>query len=146
MYTILEMKGYEPKKIWEKDDTIYNEALYMRWNMKFMVINLSGIRLLSDREFNDYIHEGKYLYNKERYSIAERMEDKYILKCLKLVNEANIEYKKNNEKNFTSDIVIQEMLKDEEIFYKISKEKAYKLLNVLEINNVDEVYKKLIIK
>ena len=23
MYTILEMKGYEPKKIWEKEDTIY---------------------------------------------------------------------------------------------------------------------------
>ena len=74
------------------------------------------------------------------------MEDKYILKCLKLINETNIEYKKNNEKNFTSDIVIQEMLKDEEIFFKISKEKAYKILNALEINNVDEVYKKLMIK
>ena len=70
------------------------------------------------------------------------MEDKYILKCLKLINETNIEYKKNNEKDFTSDIVIQEMLKDEEIFFKISKEKAYKILNALEINNVDEVYKK----
>lgn len=74
------------------------------------------------------------------------MEDKYILKCLKLINETNIEHKKNNEKDFTSDIVIQEMLKDEEIFYKISKEKAYKILNALEINNVDEVYKKLMIK
>ncbi len=74
MYTILEMKGYEPKKIWEKEDTIYKESLYMRWNMKFMVINSSGIKILSDREFNDYIHEGKYLHNKERYTIAERME------------------------------------------------------------------------
>lgn len=74
------------------------------------------------------------------------MEDKYILKCLKLINETNIDYKKNNEKDFTSDIVIQEMLKDEEIFFKISKEKAYKILNALEINNADAVYKKLMIK
>ncbi len=74
MHTILEMKGYEPKKIWEKEDTIYKESLYMRWNMKFMVINSSGIKILSDREFNDYIHEGKYLHNKEIYTIAERLE------------------------------------------------------------------------
>lgn len=74
MQTILEMKGYEPKKIWEKEKTIYKESLYMRWNMKFMVINSSGIKILSDREFNDYIHEGKFLPNKERYPIAERME------------------------------------------------------------------------
>ena len=74
------------------------------------------------------------------------MEDKNILKCIKIINETNIEYKKNNEKDITSDILIQEMLKDEEIFYKISKEKAYKLLNALEINNVDEIYKKLMIR
>ena len=74
MCTILEMKGYEPKKIWEKEDTTYKETLYMRWNMNFMVINSSGIKILSDREFNDYIHEGKYLHNKERHTIAERME------------------------------------------------------------------------
>lgn len=74
MCTILEMKGYEPKKIWEKEDTMYKETLYMRWNMKFMVINLSGIKIFNDREFNDYIHEGKYLHNRERHTIAERME------------------------------------------------------------------------
>lgn len=74
MYTILKMKGYEPKKIFENEDTTYKESLYMRWNMKFMVINSSGIKILSDREFNDYIHEGKYLHNKESYTIAERME------------------------------------------------------------------------
>lgn len=74
MYTILKMKGYEPKKIFENEDTTYKESLYMRWNMKFMVINSSGIKILSDREFNDYIHEGKYMHNKERYTIAERME------------------------------------------------------------------------
>ena len=74
MYTILEMKGYEPKKIWEKESSIYKESLYMRWNMKFMVINSSGMKMLSDREFNDYIHEGKYVHNNERYPIVERMD------------------------------------------------------------------------
>lgn len=74
MCTILEMKGYEPKKIWEKEGTIYKEILYMRWNMDFMVINSLGLKILSDREFNDYIHEGKYLHNRERRTIAEEME------------------------------------------------------------------------
>ena len=75
------------------------------------------------------------------------MEDNtFILDCLKLINETNIEYKKNNEKDFTSDLLIQEMLKDEGIFFNISKEKAYEILNALEINNVDEVYKKMMIK
>ena len=71
MCTILEMKGYEPKKIWEKEGTIYKETLYMRWNMDFMVINSLGLKILSDREFNDYIHEGKYLHNRERHIMAE---------------------------------------------------------------------------
>ena len=74
MCTILEMKGYEPKKIWEKEGTIYKETLYMRWNMDFMVINSLGLKILSDREFNDYIHEGKYLHNIERHTMAEEME------------------------------------------------------------------------
>ncbi len=74
MCTILEMKGYEPKKIWEKEGTIYKETLYMRWNMDFMVINSLGLKILSDREFNDYIHEGKYLHNRERHIMAEEME------------------------------------------------------------------------
>lgn len=74
MYTILEMKGYEPKKVWEKENKTYKETLYMRWNMKFIVINSSGIKILSDREFNDNIHEGKYVHNKERHIISEGIE------------------------------------------------------------------------
>ena len=74
MCKILEMKGYEPKKIWEKENMIYNEIIYMRWNMGFMVINSLGAKILSDREFNDCIHEGKHLHNRERHAIAERME------------------------------------------------------------------------
>lgn len=71
------------------------------------------------------------------------MEDKDIFKCIKLINETNIEYKRNNGKNYTSDKEIQEMLENEELFSVISKEKAYKILNELGINNIDEVYKKL---
>lgn len=74
------------------------------------------------------------------------MEDRDIFKCIKLINETNIEYKKKNGKDYTSDSTIQEILKDEQIFFKISKEKAYKILNALEINNIDDVYKKLITK
>ena len=74
------------------------------------------------------------------------MEDTNIFKCIKLINEANIEYKKKNKKDYVSDITIQEMLKDEKIFFKISKEKAYKILNALEVNNIDEVYEKLTYK
>ena len=47
------------------------------------------------------------------------MEDTNIFKCIKLINEANIEYKKKNKKDYVSDITIQEMLKDEKIFFKI---------------------------
>ena len=72
------------------------------------------------------------------------MDNKYILECLKLINETNIEYKEKNKIEYISDLVIQEMLKDEKIFFKISKEKAYKLLNSLEIKNIDDLYKKLI--
>lgn len=74
------------------------------------------------------------------------MEDKDIFKCIKLINETNIEYKKKKQKDYTRDSAIQEILKDEEIFFKISKEKAYKILDLLGINNIDEVYKKLITK
>lgn len=74
------------------------------------------------------------------------MEDKDIFKCIKLINETNIEYKKKNKKDYINDSTIQEMLKDEKVFFKISKEKAYKILNALEINNIDEIYKKLVYK
>ena len=71
------------------------------------------------------------------------MEDKDIFKCIKLINETNIEFKKNNMKDYTSDREIQKMLEDEKLFSVISKEEAYKILNALGINSIDEVYKKL---
>lgn len=74
MCTILEMKGYEPEKIWEKEGEKYKETIYMRWNMKFIVINSSGIRALSEKEFCDKIHEGKYLHSRERYLIKKELD------------------------------------------------------------------------
>lgn len=71
------------------------------------------------------------------------MEDKNIFECIKLINETNIEYKKNNGKDYTSDIEIQGMLENEELFFEISREKAYKILNELGIKNIEKVYKKL---
>ncbi len=71
------------------------------------------------------------------------MEDKYIFECIKLINETNIEFKKNNMEDYTSDREIQKMLENKELFFVISKEKAYEILNELGINNIDEVYKKL---
>lgn len=71
------------------------------------------------------------------------MEDKYIFECIKLINETNIEFKKNNMEDYTSDREIQTMLENKELFSVISKEKAYEILNELGINNIDEVYKKL---
>ena len=64
------------------------------------------------------------------------MEDKNIFECIKLINETNIEYKKNNGKDYTSDIEIQGMLENEELFFEISREKAYKILNELGIKNI----------
>ena len=72
------------------------------------------------------------------------MDNKDIFKCIKIINETNIEYKIRNGKDYNIDNVIREMLKDERIFFKISKEKAYKILRVLEIENLDNVYEKLI--
>lgn len=71
------------------------------------------------------------------------MEDKDIFKCIELINETNIEYKKKNGKDYSNDRKIQELLKDEGLFSKISKEKAYQILSMLEIKNVDEIYKRL---
>ena len=72
------------------------------------------------------------------------MDNKDIFKCIKIINETNIEYKIRNGKDYNIDNVIREILKDERIFFKISKEKAYKILRVLEIENLDNVYEKLI--
>ncbi len=74
------------------------------------------------------------------------MEDKDIFKCIEIINETNLEYKKNNKIDYTKDINIKKLLKDKELFFKISKEEADKILNDLDIKKIDEVYEKLMIK
>lgn len=74
------------------------------------------------------------------------MEDNNILKCIRIMNDTNIEYKKRRNEDYSTDNVIHEMLKDNQIFSKISQEKAYMILRTLEIKNIDETYKKLINK
>lgn len=74
------------------------------------------------------------------------MEDNNILKCIRIMNDTNIEYKKRRNEDYSIDNDIHEMLKDNQIFLKISQEKAYMILRTLEVKNVDETYKKLINK
>ena len=74
MKPILEFKGYEPQKIWVKDDNKYIQTLYLAWNMGYMVINSLGIEILSSREFFDNIQEGKYLPNTNRNEVAKEID------------------------------------------------------------------------
>lgn len=74
MVPILELKGYEPKKMWVKDGENYIQTIYMNWNMGYVVINSLGIEVLSERAFCDNIHEGKYLLNKNRSEVAKEFE------------------------------------------------------------------------
>lgn len=74
------------------------------------------------------------------------MEDNNILKCIRIMNDTNIEYKKRKNEDYSIDNDIHEMLKDNQIFLKISQEKAYMILRTLEVKNVGETYKKLINK
>lgn len=74
------------------------------------------------------------------------MEDNNILKCIRIMNDTNIEYKKRRNEDYSIDNDIHEMLKDNQIFLKISQEKAYMILRTLEVKNVGETYKKLINK
>lgn len=74
MKPVLEFKGYEPKKIWVKDDNKYIQTLYLTWNMGYMVINSLGIEILSSREFFNNIQDGKYLPNKNRSEVAKEID------------------------------------------------------------------------
>lgn len=74
MKPILEFKGYEPKKIWLKDNDKYIQTLYLAWNMGYMVINSLGTQILSSKEFWDNIQEGKYLPNKNRSEVAKEID------------------------------------------------------------------------
>lgn len=71
------------------------------------------------------------------------MESNNILKCIRLMNDINIEYKKRRNEDYSIDNVIHEMLKDDQIFFKISQEKAYMILQTLGVKNIEKAYKEL---
>lgn len=69
----LKLKGYEPKKIWQKNGDIYDQTLYIPWGMKYCVISVSGIEILNSKAFFDNIQDGKYLPNKNGDEIAKEI-------------------------------------------------------------------------
>ena len=74
------------------------------------------------------------------------MDDVNIFECIKIMNETNIDYKIKTNKDYNMDIEIRNMLKDETLFFKITKQRAFQLLEALEINKekINQVYEKLI--
>lgn len=74
------------------------------------------------------------------------MDDVNIFECINIMNETNIDYKIENKKDYSVDIEIRNMLKDEAIFFKITKKRAYQLLEALEIKKekINKIYEELI--
>ena len=68
------------------------------------------------------------------------------IKVIKVMNEAMMEMRKEKKENYEINLKIEKYLQDEAIFFKIVKEKAYKILENVGVKkeNIEEVYKKLI--
>ena len=64
------------------------------------------------------------------------------------MNETNIDYKIKNKEDYNINLEIRDILKDEAIFFKITKQRAYQLLEKLEIKKekINTVYEELISK
>lgn len=76
------------------------------------------------------------------------MDDVNVFECIKIINETNIEFKAKKKIDYSIDLKIRDILKDEAIFFKVTKQKAYQILEVLEIKKekINIVYEKLISK
>ena len=74
------------------------------------------------------------------------MDNMNIFECINIMNETNIDYKLKNKEDYSINLEIKNLLKDESIFFKIVKQRAYQLLQYLEIKNenIDKIYKQLI--
>ena len=72
------------------------------------------------------------------------MMDEFIV--INVMNEATLKLLKGKNENYEKNLKIQELLKDEAIFFKISKEKSFTILqNVgVKLDQLENVYKKLI--
>lgn len=67
-------------------------------------------------------------------------------KVIEVMNRARIEVLKDKKEDYTLNEKIQEYLKDETFFFRINKEKACRILQVVGIKkeSLEEVYQKLI--
>lgn len=76
------------------------------------------------------------------------MDDLNVFECINIMNETNMDYKIKNKKDYNINIEIRNILKDEAIFFKITQQKAYKILEELEIKTqkINKVYEELISK
>lgn len=74
------------------------------------------------------------------------MDEVIIFECINIMNETNISYKIKNKKDYNTDKEIRNLLKDEALFFKITKQRAYQLLEALEIKKekINKVYEVLI--
>lgn len=67
-------------------------------------------------------------------------------KVIEVMNKARIEVLKDKKEDYSLNEKIQKYLKYESLFFRISKEKAYKILQAVGIKkeSLEEVYQKLI--
>ena len=67
-------------------------------------------------------------------------------KVIEVMNRARIEVLKDKKEDYSLNQKIQEYLKDETLFFRINKEKAYKILQTIGVKKelLEEVYKKSI--
>lgn len=67
-------------------------------------------------------------------------------KVIEVMNRAKIEVLKDKKEDYSLNQKIQEYLKDETLFFRINKEKSYKILQTIGVKKelLEEVYKKLI--
>ena len=67
-------------------------------------------------------------------------------KVIEVMNRARIEVLKDKKEDYSLNQKIQEYLKDETLFFRINKEKAYKILQTIGVKKelLEEVYNKLI--
>lgn len=69
--------------------------------------------------------------------------DEFIV--INVMNEARLKLLKDKNANYEINLKIKEILKDEAIFFKISKEKAFTILQnvAVKAEQLEKVYKKL---
>lgn len=74
------------------------------------------------------------------------MDNINVFECIRIINETNIDFKIKKNENCNINIEIRNMLKNEKIFSMITRERAYQLLEALDIKKekINMVYEQLI--